>query len=135
MVLPVVQGVEFVPAAFQGPLWVRSGPARIRVAKGADLVFPVVSAPLPAGMQADEFSSWNLRLQRGNRYFGVQSSGALPERVVLHGSLVPDDTARFVIAELSVSRGMRRFTRSDSTRVHYHAHSRISWAVEVVPAP
>jgi hypothetical protein len=127
--------VEFVPATFRAPLWVRSGPARISGAKGADLVFPVVSAPMPAELVAEDFGIWSLRIQRGQKDFSLQSTGGLPERVVVPAALVPDDTARFIRAELEVARSYRRFTRSDSTRVHYQAHSRILWSVEVVPAP
>lgn len=134
VVLPVVEGVQFVPATFQAPLWVRSGPARITLAKGADLVLPLASAPVPAELATDQFGNWSLRLQRGQKHFGLQSTGDLPERVVVPAALVPDDTARFILAELTVSRGMRRFTRSDSTRVYYQASSRIWWSVEVVPA-
>ena len=131
--LPVVEGVQFVPPVFQLPLWVRSGPARLSVREGTELVFPVASGPVPEELGRREHAQWRLELRRGAALLTMQSSGPVPARVVVPGASVPADTARLIVAELSSTHSFRRGTRSDSTLVLVTSHSQMRWTVQVLP--
>jgi hypothetical protein len=112
---------------------VRSGPAKLALARGADLVLPVIVGAVPAELGAPAFGHWNLNIQRGNQYFGITSTGFLPSRIVVPASSVPEDTARFMFVRVSAGHAFQRNSRSDSSEVRYSTSSDIAWRVELVP--
>ncbi|HEX8361385.1 MAG TPA: hypothetical protein VF613_14825 [Longimicrobium sp.] len=130
--LPKPVGVEFIPATFQAPLWMRRGPARLAVAPGADLVFEIATGPAPAELVGG-IGTWRLEIDRGGKFLNLLSSGSVPARIVIPGASVPDDTSRTIRAELRVSRLLRRNLHPDSARVEYRGNSTVHWTVDVVP--
>jgi hypothetical protein len=131
--LPVVKGVEFFPAAFLAPVWIRSGPAKLTVARGTDLVFPFSQGTSPAELGPALYEFWRLDLTRGRQTLNINSSGPLPSRIVVPAASVPADSSNVLQVEVTANRGFQVLSRSDSSFVSVFTRSVVRWSVELTP--
>jgi hypothetical protein len=131
--LPVVKGVEFFPAAFRVPIWIRSGPAKLTVARGTDLVFPLSQGTAPAELGPALYQFWRLDLTRGRQTLNINSSGPPPSRIVVPAASVPADSSSVLQVEVTANRAFRADSRSDSSYVTVFTHSTVRWSVELTP--
>lgn len=131
--LPVVKRLVFVPAAFQVPVWIRSGPSRLSVPRGTDLVFPVTEGAASAELGPMQGDGWGLYLRRGQQTLTISGSGAVPARIVVPAGSIPADTSSTVTVDVTASRLFVPTSRGDSTRMAVFSRSRIQWSVELTP--
>jgi hypothetical protein len=131
--LPVVKRLVFVPAAFQVPVWIRSGPSRLSVPRGTDLAFPVTEGAASAELGPVQGEGWGLYLRRGQHTLNINASGALPARIVVPAGTVPADTSGTLTVEVTAGRYFTPTSRGDSTRMAVFSRSRIQWSVELTP--
>lgn len=131
--LPVVKGVDFFPAAFLAPVFARSGPAKLSIAQGSDLVLPLARAAAPPELGPTLHEFWQLDLIRGRHVLNINSSGAVPARVVVPASSIPADTARTLHVQVTALRGFRPESRGDSSYVSVSTRSSVHWTVQVTP--
>ncbi|HEX8455021.1 MAG TPA: hypothetical protein VF647_23285 [Longimicrobium sp.] len=131
--LPVVKGVEFFPAAFRAPVWTRSGPAKLTVARGTDLVLPFSQGASSAELGPAFYEFWRLDLTRGAQRLNISSSGPLPARIVVPAASVPPDSSNVLDVEVTANRGFQVDSRGDSSFVSVFTRSVVRWSVEITP--
>jgi hypothetical protein len=132
--LPVVKGEEFFPGAFQAPVSIRSGPAKLTVPQGTDLVFPFAEGAPPSGLGPGLYGSWQLDLTRGQHILSINSSeGLLPPRIVVPAASLPADTSRILLVRVTAHRVFVVESRGDSSSVFVSTRSTVHWSVQLTP--